>query len=242
MESENYVYKKEVDWSTLMEGFTLPLDNQVIFLQNMENFLQRGESKIIHFFMNGKTYDAKIVNVNNPVEKRKKDAYQIRYTRNGDLSQALQQYFFKTMNYIKAIRESRDPKDRSCIKMPEGLKEYLAIYTTEYEDTFLLETIAQDDFQVMKKAIQGMKERSVDNEIEYEIEDKNSGIEKRLQIVKIRKLNRKIGENLKLLYGYRCQICGQVVGEKYGSHIAEAHHIDYFVNSLNNDANNKMII
>lgn len=242
MESENYVYKKEVDWSTLMEGFTLPLDNQVIFLRNMENFLQRGESKIIHFFMNGKTYDAKIVNVNNSVEKRKKDAYQIRYTRNGDLSQALQQYFFKTMNYIKAIRENRDPKDRSYIKMPEGLKEYLAIYTTEYEDTFLLEPIAQDDFQVMKKAIQGMKERSVENEIEYEIEDKNSGIEKRLQIVKIRKLNRKIGENLKLLYGYRCQICGRVIGEKYGSRIAEAHHIDYFVNSLNNDANNQMIV
>ena len=85
MESENYVYKKEIDWSTLMEGFTLPLDNQVIFLRNMENFLQRGQSKIIHFFMNGKTYDAKIVNVNNSVEKRKKDAYQIRYTRNGEL-------------------------------------------------------------------------------------------------------------------------------------------------------------
>ena len=72
METENYVYKKEIDWSTLMEGFTLPLDNQVIFLRNMENFLQRGESKIIYFFMNGKTYDAKIVNVNNSVEKRKK--------------------------------------------------------------------------------------------------------------------------------------------------------------------------
>lgn len=242
MESENYVYKKEIDWSTLMEGFTLPLDNQVIFLRNMENFLQRGQSKIIHFFMNGKTYDAKIVNMNNSVEKRKKDAYQIRYPRNGELSQALQQYFFKSMSYIKMIRESRDPKDRSYVKMPDGLKEYLAIYTTEYEDTFLLEPIAQDDFQVMKKAIQGMRERTVENEIEYEMEDKSSGIEKRLQIVKIRKLNRKIGENLKLLYGYRCQICGQVIGEKYGSHIAEAHHIDYFVNSLNNDANNQMIV
>lgn len=242
MESENYVYKKEIDWSTLMEGFTLPLDNQVIFLRNMENFLQRGQSKIIHFFMNGKTYDAKIVNMNNSVEKRKKDAYQIRYSRNGELSQALQQYFFKSMSYIKMIRESRDPKDRSYIKMPDGLKEYLAIYTTEYEDTFLLEPITQDDFQVMKKAIQGMRERTVENEIEYEMEDKSSGIEKKLQIVKIRKLNRKIGENLKLLYGYRCQICGQVIGEKYGSHIAEAHHIDYFVNSLNNDANNQMIV
>ena len=151
MESENYVYKKEIDWSTLMEGFTLPLDNQVIFLRNMENFLQRGQSKIIHFFMNGKTYDAKIVNMNNSVEKRKTDAYQIRYPRNGELSQALQQYFFKSMSYIKMIRENRDPKDRSYIKMPDGLKEYLAIYTTEYEDTFLLEPIAQDDFQVMKR-------------------------------------------------------------------------------------------
>ena len=242
MESENYVYKKEIDWSTLMEGFTLPLDNQVIFLRNMENFLQRGQSKIIHFFMNGKTYNVKIVNMNNSVEKRKKDAYQIRYPRNGELSQALQQYFFKSMSYIKMIRESRDPKDRSYIKLPDELKEYLAIYTTEYEDTFLLEPIAQDDFQVMKKAIQGMRERTVENEIEYEMEDKSSGIEKKLQIVKIRKLNRKIGENLKLLYGYRCQICGQVIGEKYGSHIAEAHHIDYFVNSLNNDANNQMIV
>ena len=242
MESENYVYKKEIDWSTLMEGFTLPLDNQVIFLRNMENFLQRGQSKIIHFFMNGKTYDAKIVNVNNSVEKRKKDAYQIRYTRNGELAQALQQYFFKSMSYIKMIRESRDPKDRSYIKVPVDLREYLAIYTTEYEDTFLLEPIIQDDFQVMKKAIRGMQERSVENEIEYELEDNNSDIEKKLQIVKIRKLNRKIGENLKLLYGYRCQICGQITGEKYGSHIAEAHHIDYFVNSLNNDANNQMIV
>ena len=47
------------------------------------------------FFMNGKTYDAKIVNMNNSVEKRKKDAYQIRYPRNGELSQALQQLLFQ---------------------------------------------------------------------------------------------------------------------------------------------------
>ena len=104
------------------------------------------------------------------------------------------------MSYIKTIRESRDPKDKSYIKVPEGLKEYLAIYTTEYEDTFLLEPIGQEDFQVMKKTIQGMRECVVENKIEFE--DKNSGIEKRLQIVKICKLNRKIGENLKLLCGY----------------------------------------
>ena len=33
MTTENYVYKKEVDWSLLQEGLTLPFDNQVIFGQ-----------------------------------------------------------------------------------------------------------------------------------------------------------------------------------------------------------------
>lgn len=49
MESENYVYKKEIDWSTLMEGFTLPLDNQVIFLRNMENFYNVDNLKLFIF-------------------------------------------------------------------------------------------------------------------------------------------------------------------------------------------------
>ena len=33
-----------------------------------------------------------------------------------------------------------------------------------------------------------------------------------------------------------------MIGEEYGSHIAEAHHIDYYVNSLNNDSNNQMVV
>lgn len=30
MRDESYVYKKEVDWSLLMEGLTLPVGNQVV--------------------------------------------------------------------------------------------------------------------------------------------------------------------------------------------------------------------
>lgn len=242
MENESYVYKKEIDWSVLMEGFTLPIENQVVFLQNMGRFLQRGESKIIHFFMDGKIYDVKIININNSVEKRKKDAYQIRYTRNGEFSQALQLCFKRSMDYIRAIRESRDANDRRYIKVPEDAREYLAIYTTEYEDTFLVEPIIAEDIQIVKAAVQGRHERSVEAEFDYEIRDEKSGMKYQLQMVKVRKLNRKIGENLKLLYGYRCQLCGRVIGDEYGLHIAEAHHIEYFVNSLNNDANNQMIV
>ena len=33
MSSENYVYKKEVDWSLFNYGFAIPLEHQVVFKQ-----------------------------------------------------------------------------------------------------------------------------------------------------------------------------------------------------------------
>lgn len=73
MTTENYVYKKEVDWFLLQEGLTLPFDNQVVFGQIMGRFLKRGESKDITLYLNGKSYRAQIRNVNfDPKFKRKK--------------------------------------------------------------------------------------------------------------------------------------------------------------------------
>ena len=97
MTTENYVYKKEVDWSLLHEGFTLPFDNQVVFGQIMGRFLKGGESKDITLYLNGKSYKAKITNVNfDPKFKRKKDTLQIRYSKNDELARALQAYFSKS--------------------------------------------------------------------------------------------------------------------------------------------------
>ena len=243
MTTETYVYKKEVDWSLLIEGLTLPMENQVVFGQIMGRFLARGESKDIKLYLNGKSYEAKIININfDPRFNRKKDTYQIRYKRNGELAKALQACFFKSYNYIKNVRENRDPSVRTMIKVPEEYKEYLVIYTTEYDDSFVLETIVTDDVQILKESVRGQQERVIEAKINYDITDEKAGITVNVQLVKMRKLNRKIGQNLKLLYGYRCQICGKLIGEEYGSHIAETHHIDYFVNSLNNDASNQMVV
>ena len=243
MRDESYVYKKEVDWSLLMEGLTLPVDNQVVFGQIMGRFLKRGESKEIHLYLGGKSYEAKIVNVNfDPKFRRKKDILQIRYRRDGELAKALQACFHKSFHYIKGIRENRDPSVRKRIMVPEKIKEYLAIYTTEYDDCYVLETIAAEDMQILRSEMDGQPERVMEAVFNYDVKDETAGFTFSDRHVKIRKLNHKIGENLKLLYGYRCQICGKLIGEEFGSHIAEAHHIDYFVKSLNNDASNQMIL
>jgi len=241
--SENYVYKKEVDWSLLNEGLTLPMDNQVVFGRNMGKFLSRGESKNITLYLDGKSYQAKIKNVNfDPRHNRKKDTLQIRYSPNGDLSNALKKYFFKSYKYINEKRKLRDKSDRTMIRLPEECKEYLVIYTTEYEDTYLLETIVADDLYLMKDIVKNLEEPVFEASFNYDTPDEKANIIETEGVLKIRKLNKKIGENLKLLYDYRCQICGRKIGEEYGSRIVEAHHIDYFVNSLNNDSSNQLIV
>jgi predicted restriction endonuclease len=54
--------------------------------------------------------------------------------------------------------------------------------------------------------------------------------------------NNRIINDLKKLYGYKCQICGMDFNDTYGIKLAEAHHIDYFSSSNNNDANNIIIL
>jgi predicted restriction endonuclease len=69
----------------------------------------------------------------------------------------------------------------------------------------------------------------------------NAAIIGKEKIVKIRKLDKSIGENLKMIYAYKCQICGLLIGETYDAAVIYTHHIDYFSTSLNNNANNIMV-
>lgn len=193
--------------------------------------------------MNGKAYDAKLQN--NRIDSKfgnRADIVQVRYSKNSEIATALRGTFQRSYLYMQKIKQMQEKGSKSRIILPEEYKEYIAVYTTEYDDSYLIETIASEDVIVMRDAVQGKAERMVEAEINYENVDEGAGIQQNLRLIKIRKLNRKIGENLKLLYGYRCQLCGQLIGEEFGSHIAEAHHIDYFVKSLNNDASNQLIV
>ena len=98
------------------------------------------------------------------------------------------------------------------------------------------------EHQVVFSQVAGHSERVLEAQFNFDVQDDTAGFRETEQIVKIRKLNKKIGDNLKRLYGYRCQICGRLIGEEYGAHVAEAHHIGYFVKSLNNDASNQIIV
>lgn len=58
--SDEYVYKKEVDWSLFNYGFAIPIEHQVVFSQVAGRFIQRGESKAHHidYFVKSLNNDA----------------------------------------------------------------------------------------------------------------------------------------------------------------------------------------
>lgn len=72
--------------------------------------------------------------------------------------------------------------------------------------------------------------------------DPNAKWERIISIGKRRSLDNQIINNLKKLYHGCCQICGENPFSDFDINICEAHHIEYFSKSQNNDASNIIII
>ena len=83
-----------------------------------------------------------------------------------------------------------------------------------------------------------------ESELEEMINYHDTTAVQRITDAQIRKrvLHRGIIDQLKVLYGYRCQICGMGFKDIYGLDVAEAHHIVPFSESFNNDASNLVIL
>lgn len=86
----------------------------------------------------------------------------------------------------------REPGDRTMIRLPEECKEYLAIYTTEYDDSYVLETIVADDIVSLRQAVSGQKERIMEAEFNYDVEDSTSTILETERIVRLESLTRRL--------------------------------------------------
>ena len=126
--SDEYVYKKEVDWSLFNYGFAIPIEHQVVFSQVAGRFIQRGESKDVNLYLNGKSYKAKLNN--NRIDKKfgpHADIVQIRYTQNSDLAQALRGCFQRSYAYISKMKQLQEKGLKKHIPLPDNYKEYLSL-------------------------------------------------------------------------------------------------------------------
>lgn len=139
---DSCLLKKEVDWSLLTAGLTLPNSLNDIFGIRKGRLIKKGESKKIFFLFCGKAYTVKVTNVNfDPKFNRKTDTLQIRYSQNGPFAQALQQHFCKSYNYLKESRDKKSYGKRAMLKLPDEHKEYLLFYSSGINDLYQLDSI-----------------------------------------------------------------------------------------------------
>jgi 5-methylcytosine-specific restriction enzyme A len=103
-----YIYKKEVDWSVLQQGFTIPVSIQVAFKQLIKDTLLRGITKKVKLLIDGQIYFASLVNQKFDENKypNHRDIIQFRYEPNSAIAKKMQDIFTESYNYCLNIRSS----------------------------------------------------------------------------------------------------------------------------------------
>ena len=238
-----FLYQKQIDRSTLRQGFQIPVEYHYLLKMIPGGMPGHGETRNIKVIIDGVEYDAQ--QKNQGFDRNKYDGHaevvQIRYNEGSDLVKRLCEVFSSTWNYVENIKNLPENINRKfTIRIPEEHREFLALSTTDLPNVFVADCITT----IIKAEIKN--EISKQSELDFETlefrEDKNASIKEITRIQKVRLLDRSIGDSLKQLYNYRCQMSGEQIGEPYGAMVVEAHYIIPFTESMNNDTSNIIIL
>lgn len=237
--SDTLILTKSVDKSVLHDGFTIPKYLHETIYECLGHKLKHGERTIIHVLVGRREFDLDLINqaFNRTKFEGHPDVLQVRYTKGSDFSQMMRNLFCSTYDYILEQKNYIAPKKQ--IKIPGEIREQLMLYKSSTNGNFYLECLTASDHITNIKDV--MTEESFELPADKWI-DPEASIDIVNKLVKIRRIDQNISNNLKQLYHFCDQITGERIGDIYGTPIVEAHHIEFFVNSQNNDASNIIIL
>ena len=235
-----FLLRRPVDWSLLTNGFHIPTEFHPLVYAMPGGELHHGDKRGVKIMIDGEVFDARMNNIGFDQQRYPghPDLLQIRYSPGSLIARKLQSMFTDEFECLKLARENAAP--RTQVQLPEEYSSEIVFYATMQANTFIIECNHTADKQVDRQELQQMSE--LDFETFTPRFDPNAGIKEKTAIPRIRQLARSIGDSLKQLYGYRCQMTGELVGEPYGVTCVEAHHIIPFTESMNNDTSNIIIL
>ena len=238
-----FLYQKLIDRSTLRQGFQIPVEFHHLLKAMPGGMPQHVETRNVKVMIDGVGYDAQLKNQG--FDRTKYDGHadviQIRYSEGSALVKRLREVFSSTWNYVESIKNLPENINRKfTIRIPEEHQEFLALSTTDLPNVFAADCITTAVKAEVRTEVGKMSE--LDFETFEPREDKSAGIKHVTRLQKVRQLDRSIGNSLKLLYDYRCQMTGEKVGDEYNALVVEAHHIIPFTESMNNDHSNIIIL
>ena len=237
------IYQKIVDRSTLRQGFQIPVEFHPLLELIPGGIPCHGETRAIKILIDGIGYEALLKNQGFDRKKYNghPDVIQVRYNEQSQLAQKLREKFSNSWDYVEHIKSLPENQGRKVtIRVPEEQQELLILTATDLQNVFIVDCITTELKTNVSKEISALDELDFET-IELR-EDKNASIKEMSRLQKVRILDRSIGDSLKRLYGYKCQMTGEKVGGQFGVMVVEAHHIVPFTKSINNNASNIIIL
>lgn len=167
MENErNFIMQKQVDWSLLNDGFTIPVAVTPLLGAWDESLLTHGQTKKIKVLIGGEFHDAllKNQNFNQANHVGHKDIIQIRYSRSSSLAIKLRAIFKRSYDYYYAKRLLQG-NNRRRIPLPSEFTEYIRLYLTSSTNVICLDYCSSGEFLQLADTLS-----SIPEEI-YEVSD-----------------------------------------------------------------------
>ena len=109
MTNSMLLFYKNVDYSVLTAGLTIPIQHQESVFSELGFTLERGQRKQIQILIDGTPYPAQIINIRFDKSKypTHRDLLQIRYSAKSTVAQKLQELFVYSKKQIALQRQYR---------------------------------------------------------------------------------------------------------------------------------------
>ena len=233
-ESSKVILRRQIGWSVLQYAMTIPLEAQRLYETVMGKPLKVGTRHDIKLIIDGVSFDAHFRNegFNRNVFDHS-DIVMLSYGI--EAKRKLRSVFSESYGQMLKIREKLPSRARQ--PQLDNSNEYIVLSATSNPDVFILDCVTNNDAIKAQEELNGISEDFFESII-----DETAGFHYSSTVRRIRKLDRSIGDTLKQLYDYRCQMSGEKIAEKYNACIVEAHHILPFTESMNNDTSNIIIL
>lgn len=235
-----FLLKRPVDWSLLTDGFHIPTEFHELVYAMLGTPMKHGDKRDINIIIDGETFHARLNNIGFDQNRYPghPDLLQVRYYSSSPIAQKLQSIFSEEYRYLQIARMNAAPRTR--VQLPDTSNSGIIVYTTQLDGTIMIE--CTNDYTNVDLLPEFLKMSEFEFEIFTPRQDENATIKDVARIQHVRQLDRSIGDSLKQLYSFRCQMTGEMVGEPYGVNCVEAHHIIPFTESMNNDTSNIIIL
>lgn len=254
------IMRKQVDWSLLQSGWTIPVDlHHRVMAENEGDQMNPGDKRSVVLLIGSHPFSAVLACVRRP--QGPPHILQVRYDRNHEIRQVLSTVFWTSRTWLELertrLRKELGPDRRIFAEVPPSSAEFVEWRSTGvpfcYKVDLMPCRLRASDRVV--PILAGLGESHVEAVLQEDSEERFANWLRAIQslapmegteVVRCLQYGRRYvslaRHLLGQLYGQTCQLCGRKTYRSIGDMVNTTHHIDPVTTSMDNRVSNLILI